>query len=395
MGLAAAVLVPTHNHGRLLELAVGSALAQSIPDIEILIVGDGVDEATREVAIELCKGDDRVRFFDNEKGPRHGEVHRHAALQHATGQIVCYLSDDDLWLRDHVATMLEMLQDADFAHSLPVGIRADGSVMTWVGNLGVTSSRKQVVENQNFIPFSCGAHTLDRYKRLPHGWRTTPTGIHTDVYMWSQILSDAQCVARSGNRPTTLHFPSSLRPNMTPDDRLGELTTWQSRVDSPSFESELIALVISEITGDRAGADEVIRQLRSRAKELEEKRRSFHTKLEDQQARLETGVERQRALESRLEEMEKREREAEVERQRAVESRLEEIETAEREAEYQLDALTSELARSRLQLENADRKLDRMSSSLTWRTRATLLRIPGVSRITRWAAAARDRRSTH
>ena len=393
MGLAATVLVPTHNHGRLLELAVGSALAQSIPDIEILIVGDGVDEATREVAIELCKGDDRVRFFDNEKGPRHGEIHRHAALQHATGQIVCYLSDDDLWLRDHIATMLEMLQNADFAHSLPVGIRTDGSMMTWVGDLSVSSSRKRVVENRNFIPLSCGAHTLDQYKRLPYGWRTTPSGIHTDVYMWSQILSDAQCVARSGNRATTLHFPSSLRPDMTLDDRLSELTTWQSRTGSPSFEPEFTALAISEITRDRVGADELIRQLRSMTNELEEQRQSLHSKLEDQQAELETEAERQRTLETRLEDMEKRERDVEAE-QRTLETRLEEIEKREREAEYELKALTSELARNRLQLKDADRQLGWMSSSLTWRTRATLLRIPGVSRITRWAAVARGRRST-
>ena len=40
------------------------ALRQSLGDIEILIVGDGVDDLTRSIIAELTRKDGRIRFFD-------------------------------------------------------------------------------------------------------------------------------------------------------------------------------------------------------------------------------------------------------------------------------------------------------------------------------------------
>ena len=70
----ATVLVPTHDHGPTLLYSVRSALAQTVPDIEVFIVGDGVPDVTREVVARLMDEDKRIRFFDNPKGPRHGVV---------------------------------------------------------------------------------------------------------------------------------------------------------------------------------------------------------------------------------------------------------------------------------------------------------------------------------
>ena len=82
--------------------------------MEVLVVGDGVEDSTREV-VASHSGDARVRFFDFPKGPRNGEAYRHEVLAEARGRIVTYLCDDDLLLRDHVATMLGLLAVADFA----------------------------------------------------------------------------------------------------------------------------------------------------------------------------------------------------------------------------------------------------------------------------------------
>ena len=100
----ATVLVPTHDHGALLMLSVRSALAQSVDAIQVFIVCDGATADTLDAAEELRRSDARIRVLVHDKGPRHEEVYRHQALQEATGTIVCYLSDDDLWLPDHVAS---------------------------------------------------------------------------------------------------------------------------------------------------------------------------------------------------------------------------------------------------------------------------------------------------
>jgi glycosyltransferase involved in cell wall biosynthesis len=118
----ATVLLPTFDHGPMIRFPLESALAQTARNIEIFVVGDGVPDVTREVVGELTERDPRIRFFDNPKGPRHGEVHRHAALAEAGGRVVLYLSDDDLWFPDHVATMLRVLDGADVATAVSLRI---------------------------------------------------------------------------------------------------------------------------------------------------------------------------------------------------------------------------------------------------------------------------------
>ena len=88
--LRASVLIPTHEHAATLPFAVKSVQSQGIDAIEILIVGDGVDDTLRAVIERLCTDDGRIRFFDFPKGPRHGEIHRDAVLRQARGRIVCY-----------------------------------------------------------------------------------------------------------------------------------------------------------------------------------------------------------------------------------------------------------------------------------------------------------------
>jgi len=114
VSIAATVIVPTHDHGPTLRFALASALAQTVEDIEVLVIGDGVPDVTREIVDEVLRQDARVRFFDHPKGPRHGEPYRHEALGEARGDIVCYLCDDDLWLPQHVELVREALEGADF-----------------------------------------------------------------------------------------------------------------------------------------------------------------------------------------------------------------------------------------------------------------------------------------
>src|SRR5436309_1083330 len=102
MGCAATVLIPTHDHAPLLRHSLASVQEQSVEDIEIFVIGDGVTDETRALVAGLATDDPRIRFFDHPKAPRHGEILRHAALAEARGEIVCYQADDDLWLPGHL-----------------------------------------------------------------------------------------------------------------------------------------------------------------------------------------------------------------------------------------------------------------------------------------------------
>jgi GalNAc5-diNAcBac-PP-undecaprenol beta-1,3-glucosyltransferase len=252
MSLAATVLIPTHNHGDLLVHSVRSVLAQTVQDIEVFIIGDGVTEATRRVALDLARQDERVRFFDNPKGPHRGELHRHTALSHARGEIVCYLSDDDLWLPDHIESMQRLLAEADFAHALPLYVGREGQLVIRPVDLALPFFREMHLTGANRIGTSFGSHTLDMYRRLPAGWRTTPEYMYTDVYMWQQFLTHPHCRVISGARPTVLSFPDSVRPGWSPEQRLAELELWANKVRDPLWRAGFIDDALSTVARNHA-----------------------------------------------------------------------------------------------------------------------------------------------
>ena len=253
MTLSATVLVPTHVHGPTLYQSVGSALAQTISDIEVIVIGDGVDETTRAISADLQRQDSRVRFMDFSKGPRNGEIHRHRALENAQGRIVCYLSDDDLWFPNHIAAMASMLQgDVGLAHALPLLVEPDGNIADRVVDLALPYYRKQVLAGRNLIPLSCGAHTLDAYRRLPMGWSTTPRAIGgTDTHMWQKLLRSG-CGAMSGTQPTALVFPSPYRTGWPIERRVEELSRWREDVEAPAWRSAFVDRTLDRMVRKRA-----------------------------------------------------------------------------------------------------------------------------------------------
>ena len=178
-----------------------SALAQTVTELEVLVVGDGVPDETRELMAELAAADERVRFFDNPKGERHGEAHRDAALREARGEIVCYLSDDDLWLPGHVEHLGELLAEADVASALSFLVATDASLHVSRTDLGRPYYRSLLERGENRTHLSVLGHTLACYRSLPGGWTATPAGIATDLYFLRRLLAQPGCAARAVTGP--------------------------------------------------------------------------------------------------------------------------------------------------------------------------------------------------
>jgi GalNAc5-diNAcBac-PP-undecaprenol beta-1,3-glucosyltransferase len=244
----ATVIIPTHDHGPTLRYSVESALRQTVEDIEVVIVGDGMPDAAAIVAREVARCDERIRLLERPKGPRLGEGYRHAILDQVDSRFVFYLSDDDLWLPEHVATLVSLFEtsSADFAHALPLARRGDG---TWIKSnidLGLEFHRRAMLGGFNRVGLTCAAHRLDSYRRLPHGWRTTPEGAHTDLHMWRQWLQEPWARFASSSRPTVLTFPSSVRQTWSLADRLQELEEHQPVLTDPSARCAWLSTVISD-----------------------------------------------------------------------------------------------------------------------------------------------------
>jgi GT2 family glycosyltransferase len=110
------VLVPTYDRARYIGAAVESVLAQRFTDLEVIVVDDG---STDETAAILARIDDpRLRVLRRE----HGGIGKalNAGLHVARGRYVARNDSDDLWLPDHLATMVTAL-DANPALDLVYG----------------------------------------------------------------------------------------------------------------------------------------------------------------------------------------------------------------------------------------------------------------------------------
>ena len=87
------VIMPTYNCARYLPEAIGSVLAQTYRDFEIVVVDDGSTDNTQEV---LAGYGDRIRAI---RQPNQGRsAARNTGIMAARGEYIAFLDADDLWL---------------------------------------------------------------------------------------------------------------------------------------------------------------------------------------------------------------------------------------------------------------------------------------------------------
>jgi glycosyltransferase involved in cell wall biosynthesis len=109
------VVIPTRGRPSLVRRAVESALGQTWAALEVVVVLDGPDEATRR-ALEGVN-DDRVRVV--ELAVRlGGAAARNAGVQAAFGEWVAFLDDDDLWMPHKLEAQLGRAEDS--AYRFPI-----------------------------------------------------------------------------------------------------------------------------------------------------------------------------------------------------------------------------------------------------------------------------------
>jgi len=105
------VVIPTINRPQLVTGAVASALRQSLREIEVIVVVDGPDEATRQVLQAI--DDPRLRVLPLPENVGLGEARR-AGTDAARGQWVALLDDDDAWLPRKLEIQLDTARHSRF-----------------------------------------------------------------------------------------------------------------------------------------------------------------------------------------------------------------------------------------------------------------------------------------
>lgn len=105
------VIVPTANRPQLVTRAVKSALAQSLTNIEVVIVIDGPDPETTQALNAIA--DHRLRLIQNPRSRGSAEA-RNVGVRAAQGEWVAFLDDDDEWLKDKLELQLAVTSPDSF-----------------------------------------------------------------------------------------------------------------------------------------------------------------------------------------------------------------------------------------------------------------------------------------
>jgi succinoglycan biosynthesis protein ExoO len=106
------VIVPAYNAAGFLKRALHSALAQTMPDLELIVVDDASSDSTLALARDVAARDPRVRVLHNEHN-RGMYATYNRAIDVARGEWIAALDADDVWLPERLERMLAVADGED------------------------------------------------------------------------------------------------------------------------------------------------------------------------------------------------------------------------------------------------------------------------------------------
>ena len=104
------VVIPTYNRAETLPRAIDSALAQTMGDLEVIVVDDGSTDDTDSVLADYEDRDPRVRpvVHDTNRG---ANAARNTGIERARGEYVAFLDSDDEWHPAKLERQLAALEE--------------------------------------------------------------------------------------------------------------------------------------------------------------------------------------------------------------------------------------------------------------------------------------------
>ncbi len=99
------IITPTYNRPRWLTEAIDSVLAQTYPDIEIIVVNDGSTDDTEQILEPYM---DKIVYIYKENNGQGAAVN--TGIEAATGEYICRVDDDDLFAPEKIELQVEKFE---------------------------------------------------------------------------------------------------------------------------------------------------------------------------------------------------------------------------------------------------------------------------------------------
>jgi len=103
------VIIPLYNKAPYVAKAVGSVLAQTFTDFELVIVDDGSKDNSAQIAEKNIEGHDNCRLIRQENAGVSVARNNGVALSH--GEYLCFLDADDWWASTFLEEMSKLIEE--------------------------------------------------------------------------------------------------------------------------------------------------------------------------------------------------------------------------------------------------------------------------------------------
>lgn len=107
-------IVPVYNGARFIESTLRSLLDQTAPPTEIIVVDDGSTDRSGSV-IESVEGDVPIILVQQANAGQ--SAARNAAARKASGELLAFIDQDDLWHRRHLEVLVPAFEDPEVGWS--------------------------------------------------------------------------------------------------------------------------------------------------------------------------------------------------------------------------------------------------------------------------------------
>lgn len=107
------VITPSFNCVEYIEETIMSIQAQTYKNWELLITDDCSTDNSREIILEYCAKDPRIRLFKLEKNSGAGKA-RNNSIKEAKGKYIAFCDSDDRWYPDKLERQLQFMENNDY-----------------------------------------------------------------------------------------------------------------------------------------------------------------------------------------------------------------------------------------------------------------------------------------
>jgi glycosyltransferase involved in cell wall biosynthesis len=197
--------MPTHYRPDVIGLAISSVLAQTEPDFELFIVGDGAVTGTAETVLGF--DDPRIRWFDLPKAPHFGYANRNIALRESRGRLLAYAADDDLMFPDHLERLGAAFTDpsVQWAYAPAFWVSSDGIAGPDLTNLDFADERDYFTRTTNTIPGGSMVYRAEAFPSREAFPEHVPQAADWEM-MKTLLAAHGIGAMRRLDEPTLMHF---------------------------------------------------------------------------------------------------------------------------------------------------------------------------------------------